>query len=88
MFYTACCRILVVEYLYKSGLRKFNFKFFCIIISELPVTTLRAALEEISGRVTDVEYIFEVRRHHVMEDCFKNVTKTGFNPANKIQVHA
>ena len=73
-----------MEYLYKSGLRKFNFKIFC---SELSVTTLRAALEEISGRVDDVECIFEVRRHHVMEDCFKNITKTGFNPANKIQVH-
>ena len=51
------------------------------------MTALRAALEEISGRVDDVECIFEVRRDHVMEDCFKNITKTGFNPANRIQVH-
>ena len=55
--------------------------------SELPVTTLRAALEEISGRVEDVECIFEVRREHIIEDCFENVTRSEFNPAHRIQVH-
>ena len=78
-----------MEYLYKVEIQN-NFcivNFWLTVISELPVTTLRAALEEISGRVDDVECIFEVRRDHVMEDCFKNITKTGFNPANRIQVH-
>ena len=57
------------------------------VISELPVTTLRAALDEISGRVEDVEYVFEVRRDHIIEDCFENVTRSEFNPAHRIQVH-
>jgi len=48
---------------------------------------LKTAIEEISDKVNQAEdYTFKVRRDHILEDCFVNVSREDFSPSYNIKV--
>jgi len=49
-------------------------------------SALKAAIEEIQGRVGETEIVFEVRREHVVQDSIRNVSQVGFIASDKIKV--
>ena len=52
-----------------------------------PSISLQSALISIAGKVKkNQEYVFEIRREHILRDCLRNVSTYDFSPTKCIKV--
>ena len=47
----------------------------------------KSALTSIAGKVKkNEEYVFEIRREHILRDCLRNISRYDFSPTKCIKV--